>query len=410
MWPSNSSLSAAGSREKSGTFLWRIARHSGGNVDARRRSRRRRLKIESMSRYLAAGSARSCSLLFRMRALAELYQVRRRNSSDNLGYGVEREIVGLPEVNARLSHVELLSRFLETLLEGREMCGTHVGAHQVQRAVILLRRQAGDAERLAIVCVRVILHRDVPCDHSPAHPLRVPHRKIFLDDAPHAGDRLSSIFGKLFQVFAHCSRVAGSHYSSSPGLVPHLISGPSHESTDLHMDGLRFPDLLWFRRVVPRIINRSIHVDLHSYDPRRRRSRRCHCAFILSRRCRIPRWPDFFQYRIGEPANRSDWDSCSTAPDRENTGLEPGTDSGSRGELVDHHGERDFERRLIDQRCQWPGACELHGLEHSGNCSCSRECRYGPESDFHTYGCDQRHHFAVASPGAVEHRRPVEND
>src|SRR5687767_9771494 len=28
----------------------------------------------------------------------------------------------------------------------------------------------------------------------------------------------------------------------------------------------------WFRRVVPRIINRSIHVDLHSYDPRRGRS------------------------------------------------------------------------------------------------------------------------------------------
>src|ERR1700741_5552893 len=61
-----------------------------------------------------------------------------RVARDHFADGLQLEIFGRLEVQARLAHVELLPRIREGLLELRELPGIGVRAHQVERAKALV--------------------------------------------------------------------------------------------------------------------------------------------------------------------------------------------------------------------------------------------------------------------------------
>src|SRR5213595_3727433 len=62
-----------------------------------------------------------------------------RNRRDQLANRFERQIVRRLEMNATLPHVELLARRLERRLQLLELTRAPKRAHQVERAVVLLR-------------------------------------------------------------------------------------------------------------------------------------------------------------------------------------------------------------------------------------------------------------------------------
>src|SRR5215472_9101512 len=64
-----------------------------------------------------------------------------RNRRDQLANRFERQIVRRLEMNATLPHVELLPRRLKRRLQLLELTRTPKRAHQVKRAVVLLRRE-----------------------------------------------------------------------------------------------------------------------------------------------------------------------------------------------------------------------------------------------------------------------------
>src|SRR6516225_6458072 len=76
-----------------------------------------------------------------------------RNRRDQLANRFERQIVRRLEMNATLPHVELLPRRLERRLQLLELTRTPKRAHQVERAVVLLRRERDVADRLLVVSV-----------------------------------------------------------------------------------------------------------------------------------------------------------------------------------------------------------------------------------------------------------------
>src|SRR5690242_1076006 len=119
-----------------------------------------------------------------------------RNRRDQVANRFERQIVRRLEMNATLPHVELLPRRLERRLQLLELPRTPKRAHQVERAVVLLRRQRDVADRLLVVSVWISRQRDRPADRAPDEALIVAERNVRVHECAHRRDRLRAIGGE----------------------------------------------------------------------------------------------------------------------------------------------------------------------------------------------------------------------
>src|SRR5271166_4531131 len=119
-----------------------------------------------------------------------------RNRRDQLADRRERQIVGRLEMNATPSHVELLPRRLERRLQLLELARTPKRAHQVERAVVLLRREPDVVDRLLVVSVWIARQGDRPADGAPDEALLVAARNVLVDECAHRRDRLRTIGGE----------------------------------------------------------------------------------------------------------------------------------------------------------------------------------------------------------------------
>src|SRR6516162_9080796 len=119
-----------------------------------------------------------------------------RNRRDQLANRLERQIVRRLEMNATLPHVELLPRRLERGLQLLELTRTPKRAHQVERAVVLLRRERDVADRLLVVSVWISRQGDRPADRAPDEALIVAARNVLVHERTHRRDRLRSIGGE----------------------------------------------------------------------------------------------------------------------------------------------------------------------------------------------------------------------
>src|SRR5215467_4584171 len=116
-----------------------------------------------------------------------------RNRRDQLANRFERQIVRRLEMNATLPHVELLPCRLERRLQLLELTRTPKRAHQVERAVVLLRRQRDVADRLLVVGVRIPRQRDRPADRAPDEALIVAARNVLVHKCAYRRDGLRTI-------------------------------------------------------------------------------------------------------------------------------------------------------------------------------------------------------------------------
>src|ERR1700746_2936579 len=98
-------------------------------------------------------------------------------------------------MNATLPHVELLVRRLERRLQLLELTRTPKRTHQVERAVVLLRRQRDVADRLLVVSVWISRQGDCPADRAPDEALIVAARNVLVHECAHRRDRLRTIGG-----------------------------------------------------------------------------------------------------------------------------------------------------------------------------------------------------------------------
>src|SRR6516225_1490472 len=96
------------------------------------------------------------------RLFVDLDPLLARNRRDQLANRFERQIVRRLEMNATLPHVELLTRRLKRRLQLLELTRTPKRAHQVERAVVLLRRERDVADRLLVVSVWISRQGDRP--------------------------------------------------------------------------------------------------------------------------------------------------------------------------------------------------------------------------------------------------------
>src|SRR5215475_3344122 len=99
-------------------------------------------------------------------------------------------------MNATLPHVELLTRRLERRLQLFELARTPKRAHQVERAVVLLRREGDVADRLLVVSVGISTQGDRPTDRAPDETLIVAARNVLIHECADGRDRLRAIGGK----------------------------------------------------------------------------------------------------------------------------------------------------------------------------------------------------------------------
>src|SRR5258707_10291659 len=123
-----------------------------------------------------------------------------RNRRDQLANRFERQIVRRLEMNATLPHVELLACRLERRLQLLELTRTPKRAHQVERAVVLLRRERDVADRLLVVSVWISRQGDRPADRAPDEALIVAARNVLVHECAHRRDRLRTIGGECGDV------------------------------------------------------------------------------------------------------------------------------------------------------------------------------------------------------------------
>src|SRR5207249_2255401 len=116
-----------------------------------------------------------------------------RNRRDQLANRFERQFVRRLEMNATLPHVELLLRRLERRLQLLELTRTPKRAHQVERAVVLLRRERDVADRLLVVSVWISRQGDRPADRAPDEAFIVAARNVLVHECAHCRDRLRTI-------------------------------------------------------------------------------------------------------------------------------------------------------------------------------------------------------------------------
>src|SRR5271166_2159400 len=132
----------------------------------------------------------------RSRLFVHLDPLLARNRRDQLANRRERQIVRRLEMNATPSHVELLSRRLERRLQLLELTGAPKRAHQVERAVVLLRRDPDVVDRLLVVRVWISRQGDRPADRAPGEALLVAARNVLVHECAHRRDRLRTIGGE----------------------------------------------------------------------------------------------------------------------------------------------------------------------------------------------------------------------
>src|SRR6516164_5109418 len=96
-------------------------------------------------------------------------------------------------MNATFPHVELLPRRIERRLQLLELTRTPKRAHQVERAVVLLRRERDVADRLLVVSVWISRQGDCPADRAPDEALIVAARNVPVHECAHRRDRLRTI-------------------------------------------------------------------------------------------------------------------------------------------------------------------------------------------------------------------------
>src|SRR5260370_24297789 len=101
-----------------------------------------------------------------------------------------------------LPHVELLPRRLERRLQLLDLTRTPKRAHQVERAVVLLRRERDVADRLLVVSVWISRQGDGPADRAPDEALIVAARNVLVHECAHRRDRLRTIGGEGGAVIA----------------------------------------------------------------------------------------------------------------------------------------------------------------------------------------------------------------
>src|SRR6516165_1850341 len=99
-------------------------------------------------------------------------------------------------MNATLPHVELLPCRLERRLQLIELTRTPKRAHQVERAVVFLRRECDVADRLLIVSVWISRQGDRPSDRAPDQALIIAARNMLVHECAHRRDSLRTIGGK----------------------------------------------------------------------------------------------------------------------------------------------------------------------------------------------------------------------
>src|SRR5258708_34318788 len=104
---------------------------------------------------------------FQARLFVHLDPLLARNRRDQLANRLERQIVRQLEMNATLPHVGRLPGRLERRLQLLELTRTPKRAHQVERAVVLLRRERDVADRLLGVSVSIARQGDRPADRAP---------------------------------------------------------------------------------------------------------------------------------------------------------------------------------------------------------------------------------------------------
>src|SRR5687768_4688377 len=91
---------------------------------------------------------RVTSSLLRAIPLVDLDELLRRGARDHVAESVQRQVVERLEAQTRLSHVHLLAGVGERVFECLPLQRIRVCAHEVQREVVLLRRERNIAEWL----------------------------------------------------------------------------------------------------------------------------------------------------------------------------------------------------------------------------------------------------------------------
>src|SRR5215831_6159704 len=99
-------------------------------------------------------------------------------------------------MNATLPHVELLPHSLERGLQLLELTRTPKRAHQVERAIVLLRRKRDVGDRLLVVSVWISRQGDRPANRAPDEALMVAARNVLVHECAHRSDRLRTIGGE----------------------------------------------------------------------------------------------------------------------------------------------------------------------------------------------------------------------
>src|SRR5258706_232338 len=129
------------------------------------------------------------------RFLVHLDPLLARNRRDQRANPCKRQIVRRLEMHATLPHVELLPRRLERRLQLLELTRTPKRAHQVERAVVLLRRERDVADRLLVVSFWISRQGDRPADRAPDEAIIVAARNVLVHECAHRRDRLRTIGG-----------------------------------------------------------------------------------------------------------------------------------------------------------------------------------------------------------------------
>src|SRR6185369_16949129 len=111
-----------------------------------------------------------------------------RNRRDQLTTRFERQIVRRLEMNATLPDVELLPRCLERRLQLLELARTPERAHQIEHAVVLLRRERDVADGLLVISVWISRQGDRPADRAPDEALIVAAWNVLVHQCPHRRD------------------------------------------------------------------------------------------------------------------------------------------------------------------------------------------------------------------------------
>ena len=112
-------------------------------------------------------------------------ELRRRRGGDELADRGQGQVVQRLEADAALAHVEPFAGPRECILERLGAGRRLVGAGEVERIVMLLRREPRVAERLAVVGIGIAREGQDIGDHAVPHRLLVALRQVLAHQIPH---------------------------------------------------------------------------------------------------------------------------------------------------------------------------------------------------------------------------------